>query len=531
MMMNTIASALALNAGTARSGAVAPTIPGENAPVADGIGGDFAAMMLTAGANPAIVPYDTPTMPGHGDMPDGADTASLDVPPGHSLPGGIAWVAPLVPGAGSAIDAQDEGTMARMNTGAHPQTGKIMPPGKPGLPDTAASDLIGQSAAIEEGARRSVIANPKTAPQLIQNAAASVQSSPVPPSRGNAIAARTAAEMPAALSAKTGPNPAIPAMAIDASGKRMGASISAIAPSPTPAMHAMIAGAQVGRVGETQPAPVVPASTNAANTAPPPATELQAQTQIRSSLQAPDLLAPHDAEPDTKAVAKPDIAALQVEGKGRVEIPLTQTGAPSGTAAQPAPMLPSGASASPAPMLAATGEAARIASHDFGAVVDRLAIARETAQPGAARIAVTHAEFGQVGVRFDGGHAGSLGNATTAAMLNVTLSNADPDFAPAVMAALSERGGERMGERVADRGTERFAEQGQSGTRQEPSSHDQSGRHGEARNLDRGHGRQGEPTDRDSVFDREFAGLARSDERSRSPAPTPRSVRSRGLYI
>ena len=431
--------------------------------------------------------------------------------------------------------ALDAATTDRMSPVAHPQTGKILPPGKPGLPDTAAADPIGLTDVMEEGTRRAVIANPKTAAQTVENPAASMQPFPLPPSLRNATAARVGTEMPAALPANAAASPAIPTPEFSVSGrgagKTIGTGATAITPALPPAVSVLLRGSQIGRVGEPQPAPVVPVPTALATIAPPPSTELQAQTLTRSPSQAPDLLAPQTPEADMKALTRPEKAAPGVEGKGRSEIPFVPTGAPPGTAALPATMPPSGASHSPAPMLAASGDPARIAAHDFGAVVDRLATARETAQPAAARIAVTHAEFGQVGVRFDGAHAGSAGNATTAAMLNVTLTNADPDFAPAVMAALSERAGERMGERVADRGTERFAEQGQSGTRHDGSPHDQPARHGDARNLDRGQGRPGDRTDRNSVFDREFANLAGSGERSRSPVPTPRSVRSRGLYI
>ncbi|WP_299308796.1 hypothetical protein [uncultured Croceicoccus sp.] len=535
MMMNTIASALALNAGTARSGAIAPTLPGENAPVAGGVGGDFAAMMRAAGADPAIAPGDMPTMPGVGAMPDGAGAAFLDAPIAHAPPGNVAFVAPLIAGEEPHMTALDTAATDRMSPVAHPQTGKILPPGKPGLPDLAATDPIGLTDTIEEGTRPAVIANPKTAAKAVENPAASMQPTPLPSSLRNATAARVGAEMPATLPANTAARPIIATSVFSVSGngasKGIGTGAMAITPALPPAVSALLSEAQIGRVGETQPAPVVPVPAALANIAPPPSTELQAQTLTRSPAQATDLLAPQNPEADMKAPARTDTAAPQVEGKGRSEIPLVQTGAPAGTAALPATMPPSGASHSPAPMIAAGSDAARIAAHDFGAVVDRLATARETAQPAAARIAVTHAEFGQVGVRFDGAHAGSAGNATTAAMLNVTLTNADPDFAPAVMAALSERAGERLGERVADRGTERFAEQGQSGTRQDGSTQDQPARHGDARNLDRGHGRQNDRTDRDSVFDREFANLAGSGERSRSPVPTPRSVRSRGLYI
>lgn len=67
---------------------------------------------------------------------------------------------------------------------------------------------------------------------------------------------------------------------------------------------------------------------------------------------------------------------------------------------------------------------------DFGALIDRLASSRDAAAPaggGTVRIALPHAEFGAVAMRFDQ----SGGN------LAIGVSSADPTFAPAVRAALA----------------------------------------------------------------------------------------------
>lgn len=67
---------------------------------------------------------------------------------------------------------------------------------------------------------------------------------------------------------------------------------------------------------------------------------------------------------------------------------------------------------------------------DFGALIDRLASSREAAAPASGatlRIALSHAEFGSVAMRFDQ----SGGN------LAIGVSSADPTFAPAVRAALA----------------------------------------------------------------------------------------------
>jgi len=62
---------------------------------------------------------------------------------------------------------------------------------------------------------------------------------------------------------------------------------------------------------------------------------------------------------------------------------------------------------------------------DFAELVDRLATARETAMPDRMQVAVNHAEFGKVSLRFEADGSG----------LNVAMSSADPDFARAVAAA------------------------------------------------------------------------------------------------
>lgn len=64
--------------------------------------------------------------------------------------------------------------------------------------------------------------------------------------------------------------------------------------------------------------------------------------------------------------------------------------------------------------------------HEFATLVDRLVAAREALQPQSVSLAVQHAQFGQVQVHF---RQDDLG-------LSVSLTNADPDFARAVSAAV-----------------------------------------------------------------------------------------------
>lgn len=73
--------------------------------------------------------------------------------------------------------------------------------------------------------------------------------------------------------------------------------------------------------------------------------------------------------------------------------------------------------------------------HDFSTLVDRLVEARETARGGSVNIAVMHADFGEVSLRFRQDASG----------LSVSMSNNDPEFARAVSAA-SQADGTQMGD-------------------------------------------------------------------------------------
>lgn len=77
---------------------------------------------------------------------------------------------------------------------------------------------------------------------------------------------------------------------------------------------------------------------------------------------------------------------------------------------------------------------ARVERMDFATLVDTLSRAREEASPRSVRVAVTHADFGKVSLRFDQDDKG----------LSVAMSSADPGFAraataPAESAALTDR--------------------------------------------------------------------------------------------
>ncbi len=95
-------------------------------------------------------------------------------------------------------------------------------------------------------------------------------------------------------------------------------------------------------------------------------------------------------------------------------------------ASQPASLAFVQSLASPTATAPVTAPAAIQAPHDFAQLIDRLVAARESTQPQAATLALAHAEFGQVELRFanDGGG------------LSVALASADPDFARAVQHAV-----------------------------------------------------------------------------------------------
>lgn len=128
----------------------------------------------------------------------------------------------------------------------------------------------------------------------------------------------------------------------------------------------------------------------------------------------------------------------------------------------------------PAPDAPFTIPAAMQGPQDFAQLVDRLVTARENAQPHAATIALAHAEFGPVELRFSQDNNG----------LAVTMASADPDFTRAVQAAAPAVS-------VGGDAASQFRQAGQNNAQQMPpggQSLGQSGSHS--------HHPQGEPRDR-----------------------------------
>lgn len=149
---------------------------------------------------------------------------------------------------------------------------------------------------------------------------------------------------------------------------------------------------------------------------PTAATELPPVTLLRDG--------PRQAPPP-RIAATLRLLAEAAPDKGTIiapELPLAAAATSTPTQPLPFPAIPAAAPAH-AP---ATAPAALASGHDFAQLIDRLAAARESTQPQAATLALAHADFGQVELRFNSDTNG----------LSVALASADPDFARAVQAAV-----------------------------------------------------------------------------------------------
>jgi len=162
---------------------------------------------------------------------------------------------------------------------------------------------------------------------------------------------------------------------------------------------------------------------------------------------------------------------------------------------------------------------------DFNALIDRLAASRDAAAPaggGTVRIALPHADFGAVAVRFErnGGN------------LSIDVSSADPAFAPAVRAALASDGASN--EQAREQTREQAREQAREHVREQ-----QNRASGQPGDGTAGNPSHGQPQSR-SHFERRgmihpAAPFAQDEQpRAETTPPNPRSARpghGRGLYI
>lgn len=198
-------------------------------------------------------------------------------------------------------------------------------------------------------------------------------------------------------------------------------------------------------------------------------------TQVRLDVPLPDALRPLRFE---TARAAPLLAATLGD---ELEVPASAVASPAPAAVSPT-LFPS---AAPAPL---------DRPHDFSALIDRLAAAREAAAPQSISISLPHADFGRVQLHFrneDGA-------------LAVSLTSADPDFArvaaqaaPPVLTVGDARSAEHSSGQSSARSDGQAASASQQGSQRGQSDERRSERQSRFEHLprpaspDKGRGRSG----------------------------------------
>lgn len=247
--------------------------------------------------------------------------------------------------------------------------------------------------------------------------------------------------------------PAAPEHRSDAARPGAAAAIPPPALMLPQAIAAQVLGQPLPRAGQTIAAAGTPDALMPANSATEgklslPASPAVPQTEFTlASAAAPAAAGALHLRPVVERPVKPEAAAPDAAGGLAL---------PGGT--------PDLAAATPAP---ATTPGLRAPGHDFGAVVDRLMAARDAvasggpAQPVA--LAIRHAEFGEVSVRFEQRGDG----------LSVALASPDPEFARAVQAAAPSGSGGDAGANGS------FTSGGFAGSASGSQSHNASGQAGQ----------------------------------------------------
>ncbi|HEX7751774.1 MAG TPA: hypothetical protein VF440_05185 [Novosphingobium sp.] len=185
------------------------------------------------------------------------------------------------------------------------------------------------------------------------------------------------------------------------------------APAPLPVLT--VAGTEHETPPALQAGPIAVQATSAAIQAAPQANRFRvvAESGKPAEPSEPALIASHAVA--TKASAKAEAPALSLFQPA--------PGATDGQVAfQPAAPAPAGIHYATSPAQP---------SHDFAGLVDRLIEARDAAATQSVQASIAHADFGQVSLHFQHDDAG----------LTVAMSSADPDFAPAVQAAMPAQHG------------------------------------------------------------------------------------------
>lgn len=136
----------------------------------------------------------------------------------------------------------------------------------------------------------------------------------------------------------------------------------------------------------------------------------------------------------------------------------------------------------------ATATAPQPAGYDFATLVDRLVDARDAAMPQTIRAAVNHADFGQVSLSFQADDH----------RLAVSMTSADPDFAPAVQAAAAMQANTSTADNGSNASRQDAQNQQASNSATANQSQAQAQSQGSARSGERERADNGRQTGRDS---------------------------------
>lgn len=150
---------------------------------------------------------------------------------------------------------------------------------------------------------------------------------------------------------------------------------------------------------------------------------------------------PADAKPIAQpaqpiSIAAPVAEPAPIRPRAATRAPTTERPAAPVSAAAPATPLVDIAANLAVPTVQAAPAVRDSAPHDIAAVVDRLAAARDALAPAAATLAIDHAEFGELSLRFDQKADGGL---------SVQVAAATPEAHRAIAQAVGADGGQTLG--------------------------------------------------------------------------------------
>lgn len=276
-------------------------------------------------------------------------------------------------------------------------TGKILPDAAEALPETPDAAAPADAAPAETATAMLAL----VAPQMAQTDAA------VPTvSEGKSPAA--APQLPAGL-----PLPA-QQLASDAAAPAKGEGAKSAA---QPAVAIQVAPLSASSEGNVQRDPALPTE--------------KPQTDLATRLQPNTASADRQPQRDLAGGERPADAAVKVASKAPAEAAPTQPAMPTPAPATPIAAAPAAPAAEAAPSVAADKPIIETGiARELSRIVDSLASAREAMAAKGATLALDHAEFGELSLRFDQRRDGQLA---------VQLAAADPDAHRAVAAAVADR--------------------------------------------------------------------------------------------